>query len=156
MRTAEDAVPDFHTVSEDPASAMSAQQGHRLDRTLETVERPGFRTPGDRECFVVVVAAGITDGHQTLLVSQASPHFLTVVQVVPRIFASTRFLVRDELHEFPDPFIRKVPGDIGLGQNADEVVSVDDRQPAYLVFLHGHDGHVDLIIGADGHGFALP
>ena len=67
MRAAVDAVPDFHSMSKDPAPAVSTQRGQSLDRTLETVERSSLGALGDRERLVVVVPAGITGSHQGFL-----------------------------------------------------------------------------------------
>src|ERR671910_851564 len=43
---------------------------------------------------------------------------------------------RDGLEDVPDPVLGDVAGDVGHADDADEVVAVDDRQPAHLVLLH--------------------
>jgi hypothetical protein len=56
---------------------------------------------------------------------------------------------------FPDAAFGVVPGDVCLSQDADQVMAVDDRQPADLVVLHILDRVFNPIIRADGHGLAL-
>jgi hypothetical protein len=43
----------------------------------------------------------------------------------------------DEFDEFPYPALWVVSGDVGLAEHPDEVVAVDDGQPAELVLLPG-------------------
>ena len=61
----------------------------------------------------------------------------------------------DRGHEVADEFVWEVASDIGLADDADEAVAVDDREAAYLVVGHGAQGLRDRVVGADSHGLAL-
>lgn len=50
-------------VAQDAAFAMCAARGHLRYCAFEAIENPGLRTSDDRECFVVVISAGIADCH---------------------------------------------------------------------------------------------
>src|SRR6188474_679198 len=62
---------------------------------------------------------------------------------------------RDGLHEVTDLVVREVPGDIRLADDADQVVSVDDREPTYTVLAHRGERFLDRVIGPDRDGRAV-
>src|SRR4051812_4045896 len=63
--------------------------------------------------------------------------------------------VRDEFDKFPDAVFGVVPGNVGLTEDADQIVAVDDREAADLMLLHGPDRFLDGIVGPDRGGLAL-
>ena len=62
MGTAKDLFVRFDSVANDPAVAVTADGGERLDGALEAVKSVRLATEGDGEGFVVNVAAGFAGG----------------------------------------------------------------------------------------------
>lgn len=61
---------DLHAVADDPAFAVLANRGHRLDRALEAVENMTYTGCRHLESLVVLVATNFTNGHVQTSVGQ--------------------------------------------------------------------------------------
>src|SRR5215218_4220088 len=64
-------------------------------------------------------------------------------------------LLRDRLDQVADALLGQVLGDVGLAHHADQVVTVDHRQPPHLVLAHGSQDLLDRVVGPDGDRLAL-
>ncbi len=63
MGAAKEVTLDFHAVADDPAFAVLADRGHRLDCALETVENMMCAGSRHLESLIVVVATNLTSRH---------------------------------------------------------------------------------------------
>jgi hypothetical protein len=66
---AEDFASRLNPMANYPTFAVRAARSHRVNGTLEAVERHRLRAQGDAEGLIVIVAANVTASHGTLLVS---------------------------------------------------------------------------------------
>jgi hypothetical protein len=67
MSAAEETAMDFHAMSNDFALAVLAYRGHRLDSTLETVERMACSRRKQFKTLVVIVSANFAFSHKSSL-----------------------------------------------------------------------------------------
>src|SRR5215472_18344203 len=63
MRAAEEAAADFHSMANDPASAVLANRGHGLNGALETVECVPRAGSNHFKTLVVVISTDFTNCH---------------------------------------------------------------------------------------------
>jgi hypothetical protein len=63
MSAAKEVTLDLHAVANDPAFAVLANRGHRLDRALEAVENMTCTGGRHLESLVVLVATNFTSRH---------------------------------------------------------------------------------------------
>jgi hypothetical protein len=66
MRAAVKFATRFGTVSDDPATAVSARRGDRVNRTFEAIEGVCASALDDLKGLVVLVSANFAAGHLTL------------------------------------------------------------------------------------------
>jgi hypothetical protein len=69
------AVPHFHAMTDDRATAVSAFRRHRMDRTFETVEHVFFSTQHHFKRFIIFVSTNFTFSHRISFLSQPCEGF---------------------------------------------------------------------------------
>src|SRR5699024_3082845 len=74
----------------------------------------------------------------------------------PKIPKRNIVLAGNELDQVAYLIFRDRPGNVGLSNNTDQLVPINDRKTTDLMILHGLDCIVDGIIGANGDRFFAP
>lgn len=67
IRAVENVVPNFYSMPDDPAGAVSTNRSNGLERTLETVEGMSRSRNDDVKTSVVLIAAHFARCHKSLL-----------------------------------------------------------------------------------------
>src|SRR5215212_5450096 len=57
---------------------------------------------------------------------------------------------RDRLDQVAKLVLRQIPGHVGLADDADQIMAVDDREAADTILLHGAECLLDRVVRADG------
>jgi len=72
MRAAEESTIDLYSMPDHPAAAVLANRRHRLNRTLETVERMPRTGSSHFKALVILVTANFALGHKRILLIEVS------------------------------------------------------------------------------------